>query len=287
MSEQFAATPINVEVRPPESFPNRAAPAPAPTPAAPAPQAPAPAPAEQQGDAPAPAPSAPAPSPAPTPDPKAPSFVDPPAPTPSEGLVYEYQSTGDAGLDLALGFIGNLGIGPEHPALKAATQGDFKPMEAHLKSLGDKAKGYERYIAAATDSYGRRAAARQAQEKQVLDVITSAVGGAENWNSIHEWVAREASPEQKAEITKAFAAGPYAAQAMASQLAALYRQSGQAKAKSAVSPNAAAAPAAGGGALSAAEYRAEVRALFAKYGYRAEDTQAMRDLNARYLSSKK
>lgn len=283
MPDAFAANAIEVEVRPPESFPNRAAPAPQ----APAPQPPAPAP---SGDAPAPAPADPkveAPAPSPAPEPKAPSFTPAPAPTPPEGVTYEYQPTGDASLDLALGFIGNLGIGPEHPALKAAQQGDFSKMGEHLKSLGDKAKGYERYIAAAQESVSRRNAARQESEKAVLKTITEAVGGSEQWNAIHDWVAAEASDEQKAEITRAFAAGPYAAQAMAVQLAALYKQSGQAKAKPAVSNQAAATPAAGAGALSPIEYRAEVRKLYAKYGYRVEATREWQELNARYLASKK
>lgn len=209
------------------------------------------------------------------------SFEKPAAPAPQDAIV-EYNPTGDAGLDLALEFIGKLGIGPDREDMKAATQGDFSKLRETLKGLGDKAKGYERYVALAEGVHQRRNADRTASETKTLAAIHESVGGKANWDAIHAWVAQEASEEQKQEITAAFRAGALPAQAMASQLAALYQQSGQSRlpAKSAVKDTAGGVPASSG-ALSPEEFKSEVRKLYAKYGYGAQNRPEWADIVAR------
>ena len=46
-------------------------------------------------------------------------------PNPSTADAYSYEPTGDAGLDYALAFVGNLGYGDSHPAILAAWAGAF------------------------------------------------------------------------------------------------------------------------------------------------------------------
>ena len=247
-----------------------------------------------QNPANAPAPAAPAAPAAPGTPPVAPpapanptSFAPPPAPkapAPDEEVVYEYVPTGDPGLDLALTYVGGLGFGPDNPAIKAAESGDFGPLESALKALGAKAQGYDKYLAAAKASYEAAAARNKAREEAAEKAIYEAAGGKEAWSAIHAWVSQEASPEQKQQIETAFRAGELPAAAMARQLADLYRQSGKSKLppKAVASPTAGAAPsAASGGALSPAEYKAEIRKLEAKYGYRLQETKEYADIVAR------
>lgn len=202
---------------------------------------------------------------------------------PDGAVIVEYAPTGDAGLDLALQFVGELGFGPERADMKAAMAGDFSLLEKSLKELGPVAKGFERSIAVARDSYKRIIDGRKSKEDAVMEAITSAAGGVEQWNAVHEWVAAEASPEQKADITAAFKAGAFSAGAMARQLAEMYKASGKSTVapKSAVKATASAVPDTTGGALSPQQYKEEVRRLETKYGYRLQDTDEYRNAVAR------
>ena len=96
-----------------------------------------------------PAPVAPA-APAPV---AAPALAVPePAPAP---VVFE--RTGDPGLDTALRFFAEAGMAPESPEMQAAKAGDLLPLAAKLGTLGDKARGFEGYIALAKASFDRQA----------------------------------------------------------------------------------------------------------------------------------
>lgn len=200
----------------------------------------------------------------------------------------EYTSTGDKGLDLALGFVGGLGFGPERDDMKAAMSGDFTKLEATLKGLGDKAKGWERYVDVAKDSYQRVVSTRKAAEAKVTTAVTTAAGGQAAWNAIHAWVQATADESEKAEINAAMKASPYAAQAMAKHLADLFRQSGQSElpAKSAVKENASSVPTVSGGALTPAAFKDEIRRLEGKFGYRLQDSDEYKQAVARRMQFK-
>lgn len=220
-------------------------------------------------------------------EPKPASF-EPPKPqakpdAPAGDVIVEYAPTGDAGLDLALQFVGELGFGPERADMKAAMSGDFSLLEKSLKDLGATAKGYERSIAVAKQSYKNIIDGRKAKEDTVLKAITDAAGGVPQWNAVHEWVATEATAEQKADITAAFKAGAFAAGAMARQLTEMYKASGKSTIapKSAVKETAGTVPDTSGGALSPQQYKEEVRRLETKYGYRLQDTDEYRNAVAR------
>lgn len=179
------------------------APAPAPTPAAPTPPAPAPEP-------------APAP-PAPSPEVKL-ELEETPAVEGLESTPVTYDPTGSTSLDMALEFVGNLGFGPEHAAMKAAEAGDFAPLRDALKKLGDKAKGFERYVKLGEEAYAAKGEQAKAAEAKMRAEIVKAVGGAENWEQIRTWASANATPEEKAEVNAAFKAGGIVAKTMAKAL---------------------------------------------------------------------
>jgi hypothetical protein len=234
----------------------------------------------------------PAQAPAPAPEANeqpAPLNVDPPkapvTPDPAEGVVVEYQPTGDTGLDLALRFVGNLGFGPDTPEIKAATTGDFGPMEAKLKTMGDKAKGYEQYLKVAKESQQRNVAARKAKDDSTLAAVVSAVGSVAQWNAVHAWVQAEADAGQKAEINAALQSGPLAASAMARQLAEMFKLSGKStQVPKAVAKDDAGATSQVAGSLTPSAFKDEVRKLEAKFGHRLMDTPEYAAIKARRLA---
>lgn len=170
--------------------------APAATPAAPAAEPAQPA---QQPTTPA----TPANEPAPTEQPAA--VPAEPAPevigeTAAPETTIAYKETGDAGLDLALDFMGRMGLGPEHDAIVAAAEGNFDKLEATLAAMGDKAAGYERYLALSKDAFNRTDAANKAKQAAVTEAVHAVAGSAENWAAIKAWAGKTATPEEKAEV---------------------------------------------------------------------------------------
>jgi hypothetical protein len=216
----------------PASAPAAAPAAPAQAPAA-APAAPAvatsidaPAAAAAPAAAPVAAPAA-APAPAPAADPAA-------APAPAATTPVTYEPTGDPGLDLALSFIGQRGIGVDHPAMKAAEQGDFTLLRATLAQMGEKAPGWEHVIAAGEASYAKQIEARKGAATATQDAILSVFGlqagkadtresAAKEWGKVTEWAKANAEPAERAAVNAALSAGGIAAKAMAQYLYGLYK----------------------------------------------------------------
>lgn len=192
-----------------------------------------------------------------------------------------YEKTGDISLDVALRYVGQRGFGPDHPAIQAATKGDFAALETALAGLGDKAKGYKEFVDLAKDALGRRQAAAKQQSEAASKVIYDTVGGKEQWSVIHAWVAENADADEKAQINAAFKVGGLAASTMAAHLAGLFKQHGKAAPKSAVKPDASGAPPAGSGALSSREYASAVRSLYGKLGSRMETSPEYAQLKSR------
>lgn len=129
-----------------------------------------------------------------------------------------YDETGDAALDAALEFVGNLGFGPAHPALKAAESGDFGPLREALGKLGDKAKGFAKYLKMGEQAFARTAGDKKAASEKLGAEIAEAAGGAEVWAQVRAWATENASPEEKAEVNKALAMGGKIAKQMAKAL---------------------------------------------------------------------
>lgn len=147
----------------------------------------------------------PAPAPAATPAPAAPLEI-PTAPPAAPAVVFE--STGDPGLDTALKFFGGTGIDPNSPEMQAAKSGDLLPLAAKLGTLGDKARGFEGYIALAKASFDRQAAAAAQESTALLQYA----GGQEAWDGIRSWAASNLQPAQRAQVNAALKQGGYVAQ---------------------------------------------------------------------------
>ena len=266
---------------------------PAPAQAAAAPAAPAPAAPAAEGTAPAaaPAPATPVatsieePAAAPA---AAPAPAAEPAPA-DEGGPIEYESTGDPGMDLALGFLGKLGIGPQDPAMLAAEQGNFALLKAKLALMGDKATGWEQIVALGEQQAKVLAEGKAAAAKATEDAILSAFGddreaAAKQWANVKEWAKANAEPAERAAVNAALAAGGIAAKAMAAYLGWLYSKHPSAVVEPTVVTKIGGNSGNNSGALSPAEYRTEVATLRSKLGQGMDGSQEYAALVARRMA---
>lgn len=223
-----------------------------------------------------------------------PQIGDPPAapaaaPIAPEAVTkFNYNPTGDVGMDMALGFVGNLGYAPEHPAMKAAMDGDFGPIKAALKALGAKATGWENHVALAEKADKDHRVAEAARITKDTANVHEAVGGKERWAAISTWAGKEATPEEKADVNAALKQGGITARLMAQWLAEKYNKAGGTVKvpAEAVKDGAKGTPAATG-ALSAAAYATEVQALRGKMGYKMDGSPQYAALQARRIAGKK
>lgn len=255
-----------------------AAPAPAPAPvAAPAP-APAPAPVATDISA-EPAVVAPAVAPA----------TEPATATPAPAGPVSYEPTGDPGLDMALGFVGKLGIPASDPAMVAAEQGNFALLKAKLALLGDKAQGWEQVIALGETAIAGLKAKADARQKATQDAILSAFGedrdaATKQWGEVQAWARENAEPEERAAVNAALSAGGIAAKAMAAYLRGLHGKHPSATVEPAVvtkiGGNGSSADSA---ALSPAAYKAAVHELRGKLGGALDSSPEYRALQARRM----
>lgn len=183
-------------------------------------------------------------------------------PNPSTTVAYSYEPTGDAGLDYALAFVGNLGYGDSHPAILAAQQGDFSLIKVELATKG--VQGAEAVVALAEAAYGKSAAKAQAAAQELNTFAHTAAGGADNWAAINAWASANADPEEKADLNEALAKGGVAAKRAIKYIVDGYRaQHTLPKEPAAVAkPGAATSASASKGPMSAKEYADAVNALY-------------------------
>lgn len=208
--------------------------------------------------------------------------VAPPAVADEAVEVVLYEETGDPGLDLALAFVGNLGIGVNHPAMQAAFKGDYSLMEAHLASLGDKATGWEKHIALAKAADQKAADARIAKDAAVTAAAVKASGGDAQWKAIQEWSVANADAEEKAAINKMFDDGPVSARIAATAMRVAYN----AATGTVINPanplrDMSGGTPTGNGALSPAQYANEVASLRKAMGRSFETSPEYAALRAR------
>jgi len=194
-----------------------------------------------------------------------------------------YDKTGDPGLDMALEFVGSRGFDADHPAMVAASKGDFSMIRAALGALGDKATGYENIVALAEQAHkitSEKAAAKAAAD---ASMIHAAVGGSEQWEAIAKWAAANAEPEEKMAVNAALSQGGLMAKVMAQWLAGQYSKAPGTTVTptKAVTKTGTAGKADVAGPLSAAEYAKEVQALRAKVGYGMDDHPEYKALQSR------
>lgn len=215
-----------------------------------------------------------------------------PLPTePTGPVVIEFNPTGDAGLDMALGFFGKLGLGPGDAAFDAAANGDFAMLKAKLGQLGSKAVGFEGFVALAEQAYAKGAEENKATVAKNVADIHKAVGGEANWKAIQTWASANAEPSEKVGVNAALKAGGIQAKAMALWLADKYSKASG----TTVEPAPVLAPGAGGkpespntgGHLSAAQYAVETQKARQKLGYRFEGSKEYASLQARRMAGRR
>ncbi len=200
--------------------------------------------------------------------------------------VATYEPTGDAGLDMALAFIGKQGFAQDHPAVVAAAAGDFSILKAELAAKG--VQGAAEFLALGEQSYARTQEKAKAASAATNAAVYKVVGGEESWKAIQTWASANATPEEKAEINAQLSAGGVAAKAAATYLANAYNKANNVSQEPAEVTNGAAAKApASNGNLSAAEYAKEVNALNVKLKGRLDGSPEYEALNRRRLESRK
>lgn len=196
----------------------------------------------------------------------------------------KYEATGNVGLDMALEFIGGLGIKPDDPAMLAAAAGDFAQLEALMRGLGDKAKGYERFLALGKDAYGKFAEEQKAKAQAAKDAIFNVVGGEERWKAVQEWAKANAEDGEREAVNAALQSGDIVSRAVAFYLNHRFTQATGTvvePAERVARPDAGGKPSGGNAPLSPREYAAEVSALRTRLGSKFEGSKEYSQLQAR------
>lgn len=178
------------------------------------------------------------------------------------GEAITYQPTGDSNLDLALGFVGKHGLGPDHPAIVAAGKGDFGPVKALMAEKG--IPGWEAHIALAEKGYADHIAQEAEKTLGIKNMCVEVAGSEEQWGEVLEWASANAEPEEKTAVNAALAQGGVVAQAMAAFLVNSFRAAPDTTLEpqaTAVKSTAQAGAGASNGPLSPAQYAAEVAKL--------------------------
>ena len=217
----------------------------------------------QEPAPPAQEPQEPSLAPVATPAPAAP--VAPVLPPPEAPPAVGFAKTGDPALDVALDFFAKAGIDPDDAALESAKNGDFLLLKAKLAQQGDKARGFENFVALAEAAYTKRMAQEAQHAQAVVAAATQAVGGQETWGAIKAWAATTLPEAELAALNSAFLnSNPTVATLLGQGLLSRYRaEGGTVEGRPVVTPGARTVTAPQG-ALSADEYAAQVRALAAK-----------------------
>ena len=183
-----------------------------------------------------------------------------------EVAAVKYEPTGDAGLDYALAYVGELGMGPDHPAVIAAGQGQFDLLEVELAKAD--AKGAAGVINLAKKAYESFVAKDQASKAELAERIYGIAGGEEQWKNVASWAQQNATEEERTVINSLLEQGGAATALAANYLTTMYRAAtGTAYVgKEAAAPDAAAAPAKETGPVSRIELAAKAQELYKKYG---------------------
>jgi hypothetical protein len=219
------------------------------------------------------------------------SISDPapkPGATPPAAETVVYERTGDAALDMVLGFVGRMGIHPEDPAMQAAQNGDFAALKIKLAGMGDKAKGWEDFAALGEASFKSTAEAEAKRKAADLQQVHDVVGGKEQWDAIRTWAKANAEPQEAEAVNKALGMGGIVAKAMARHLEHLHRNATGTvvQGEAAVSAEAK-GRASANGPLTRQQFSAEVEALHNRLGGKMESSQEYKALLQRRSAARR
>lgn len=202
---------------------------------------------------------------------------------------FKYDPTGNASLDYALDFVGQLGYGPAHPAILAAQAGNFHLIAAELAREG--VRGADAVIALAKAAYEQEKGKVETQKQEIAKFAYEQAGGQQNWQQVQAWASANATPAEKQQINALLASGGFAAQSAISFLVQQYSKSNTLNKAPAAVAKANAGASRGqdvGGALSAAEYGRLVQELvYANGGRDVSNTREYQDLQARRLQGRR
>lgn len=231
-------------------------------------------------------PTTPEPKPAPVKIDPAPNQPEAPTSEPGDNGEVIYEPTGDVRLDVALEFIGRLGIGSDHQAMQAAIKGDLSLLKATLATMGDKARGWEQMVALAEQANVDAAKAADELAAKVQQAVHSVAGGEAQWSTALAWAAKNATPEEKTALNAMFDAGPVQARAAAMAIMDAYGKAGGTVVNPANPTKnlSGTSPAATNSALSPRDYAAAVRDLRAKLGNRMDASPEYATLRARHAA---
>lgn len=185
---------------------------------------------------------------------------------------------------MALSFVAKHGFGPGHPAVVAAEKGDFSLIGAELAAKG--ATGWEQHVKLAEQWFERSEAARADNDKATATLVTSIAGSAEAWGEVSNWASQNAEPVEKEVINGLLAQGGFAAELAAGWLVNAFRNAtgNSYQGKSAVNPNASAAPPTSFAPLDPKSYGSEVAALRARMGNSMEGSREYEALRQRRMA---
>lgn len=210
-----------------------------------------------------------------------------PTPNPDTSNEFAYDTTGDAGLDYALNFVGKLGYGDTHPAIMAAQKGDFSLIRAELATKG--VAGSDAVLALAEQAYTRFAAEDAKKSEELAGFAAQAAGSVENWAVVRAWAAQEATPQEKAQVNAALSQGGLVAQGVISQLVNLYQQKHTLPKDAAdvAKPGEAGTAAPSNEPMTAKAYAQAVEALRQKLGNRTEGSHEYAALQSQRLAARR
>lgn len=202
---------------------------------------------------------------------------------------FKYDPTGNASLDYALSFVGELGYGPAHPAILAAQEGNFHLIAAELAREG--VRGADQVIALAQQAYEQEKGKVEAQKAELTKFAYDVAGGASNWKQVQSWASSNATPQEKQQINALLASGGFAAQSAINFLVTQYSKVNTLNHAPARVAKANAGGSRGqdvGGAISAQEYGQLVQQLiYANGGRDVSHTREYQDLQARRLAGRR
>lgn len=199
---------------------------------------------------------------------------------------FEYNPSGDAGLDMLLEAAGGLGLGPEHPAMQAAIRGDFDLLALKLEEAD--VKGASRLIALGQKAY--KDVSEKTKTKQAEDqaAVHKEVGGPEEWAAIQSWASENADDDEKKVISAQLSKGGVEARMAAAWLRTNYDRANGAVATEGTGKTVTAVPvkgsAGGTGTLSSREYAKAVAE--ARVGFKGdfENSRVYKQLQERRLA---
>lgn len=168
----------------------------------------------------------------------------------------------DPGLTYAMKFLATNGFNAENPAVEAAFGGNFDLLKAELAQKG--IQGWEQALGLAEQSYARHVKENDAKADKVGTVVTEiAAGMGVDWEQAVAHIGKSASAEEKGALNQLLS-DPATAHIAARFISGSFIESGDTEIEPAARATGAATSAhAGpaGGALSRAEYTAEMSKL--------------------------